>query len=78
MNYKLERKSEYINDGSMTLNWYVYVKFDNGDVLKIIFDDLNKINVVIAAPIREYELKKRNEKITKILNRNKKIIYENI
>ena len=64
--YKLKMIQEYNNNGKLELNWFMLVEFDNGDVLKVVYNDID--NSDIDTPIREYRISKRNEKINKILN----------
>ena len=64
--YKLKMIQEYNNNGKLELNWFMLVEFDNGDVLKVVYNDID--NSDIDTPIREYRISKRNKKINKILN----------
>jgi len=64
--YNLEFFNEYINDGTMTVNWWMLVKFDNGDVLKVSYNQGISNNKDVVKSIREYRLRKRKEKINKI------------
>jgi GH35 family endo-1,4-beta-xylanase len=64
--YKLEFLNDYKNDGTLTVNWYMLVKFDNGDVLKVSYNDGTSNDKDVVMVINEYRLKKRKDKIDKI------------
>lgn len=63
--YKLEFLNEY-TQGTADVNWYMLVKFDNGDVLKVSYKDGTGNDKDVDISIRKYRLKKRKEKIDKI------------
>lgn len=62
--YKLELINEF-NRMFTKKGWYILVKFDNGDELKVPhYAGVN--NEDINIPIGKYRLEQRNEKINKI------------
>lgn len=67
--YKTELRSEYKNNSALELNWYVLVKFNNGDILKIPYGfgpDKPHDFTCVDTQIRKYRLNKRMKKINKI------------
>ena len=74
-NYKVEVIQEYINfneqtfsfNGKFQLNWYYHIIFTNGDTLKIPHWEL-KHKYELHEKVNKYVLKKRVEKINKIID----------
>jgi len=63
--FELKLINEYRNDGTLNLDWYIIVKFDNGESIKVLYND-GPGRKDINNEIRKYKLKKRKEKINKI------------
>lgn len=68
-NYKLEFLNECLSDGKLTVNWYMLVKFDNGDVLKVPYSKGRGNDKDVIMSIRKYKLEKRKNKIKKLYER---------
>jgi len=68
--YKLEVNNEYFNKNNHSgLRWFITVKFDNGDEIKVPFKQYDSIKgTKVDEHINKYRLKKRKDKINKIIN----------
>ena len=69
--FKVELKNEYFNKNHYSgLKWFILVKFDNGDELKIYCNEYSGLKSFsygnFKSHIDEYRIKKRKEKINKI------------